>query len=101
MRRAAQRRLPRQAEAPRLTQASPLCAAQEPGEHSNLYVSNLAAEVDDATLAEAFGSCGGVVSACVWRDQNTKQRCASSPAHGAPAWQWRTRLARALQQPGG
>jgi hypothetical protein len=47
-------------------------------EHSNLYVSNLAPEVDDATLAEAFGTCGGVVSACVWRDQNTKQRCAAS-----------------------
>jgi RNA recognition motif-containing protein len=44
------------------------------GEHSNLYVSNLAPEVDDATLAEAFGSCGPITSACVWRDQNTKQR---------------------------
>ncbi len=43
-------------------------------EHSNLYVNNLAPEVDDATLAEAFSGCGQVISACVWRDQNTKQR---------------------------
>ena len=48
--------------------------ALEQQQNSNLYVNNLAPEVDDATLAEAFGGCGHVISACVWRDQSTKQR---------------------------
>ena len=61
--------------------------AQEPppsGDHSNLYVSNLAPDVDDATLAEAFVTCGPIVSACVWRNQNTQQRCARA-GRGAAA----------------
>jgi len=49
-------------------------AALEQQQNSNLYVNNLAPEVDDATLAEAFGGCGHVISACVWHDQATKQR---------------------------
>ena len=42
----------------------------EPG---SLLVGNLAPDVDDATLAEAFGACGVVLSAGVWRDQSTQQ----------------------------
>ena len=39
---------------------------------SALYAGNLAPEVDDATLAEAFSSCGAV-SAVVWREPSTGQ----------------------------
>ena len=43
-----------------------------------LYVGNLAPEVDDATLAEAFSACG-VLSAVVWREPSTGQ----SLGHGS------------------
>ena len=43
------------------------------GEPGSLQVANLAPDVDDATLAEAFGACGVVLGAGVWRDQATQQ----------------------------
>jgi hypothetical protein len=46
---------------------------QEPGA-ADVLVNNLAPEVDDATLAEAFGNSGRVLSATVFRDQMTGQR---------------------------
>lgn len=53
----------------------PTCAllSQEPGA-ADVHVNNLSPEVDDATLAEAFGNCGRVLGATVFRDQMTGQR---------------------------
>jgi len=59
-------------------------STQEPGA-SDVTVNNLAPEVDEATLAEAFANCGRVLSATVWRDQMTGQRCVRDrvPVSGA------------------
>lgn len=59
------------------------CPQQEPGA-ADVFVNNLAPEVDDATLAEAFANSGRVLGATVSRDQMTGQRCGFLTGSGGP-----------------
>lgn len=44
-----------------------------------MEVAHLAAEVDEATLGEAFSTCGPVAAVSVFRDQATGQRRVLAP----------------------